>query len=183
MDVESFLSNSVKSNSVCSCAFLCRKIREKSIITLQTHQEKKEIFATSSSLCTSYHVHTLLNWQACVQAIGNSACSQGQILAPCQALCPLWYNQNCLAKEPPQEPASLQKCILLIFEHRGSLESNFSILSLCIYTEEYSFDYGKLDLHWSVRENKPVNSIIKPNDRRNVLLPYYHLQHKHTLRN
>lgn len=181
MDVKSFLSNSAKSNSVCSCVFLCRKIHEKSIITLQTHQEKKKYLLPHHPCAHHIHVHTLLNWQACVQAIGNSACSQGQILAPCQALCPLWY--NCLAKEPPQEPSSLQKCILLIFEHRGSLESNFSILSLCIYTEEYSFGYRKLDLHWSVRENKPVNSIIKPDDRRNVLLLYYHLQHKHTLRN
>lgn len=72
------------------------------------------------------------------------------------------------------EPSLLQRCILLILEQAGSLESNFSIVPPCVYTEEYSFDYKKLHEHLSVNEN-PVKS-IKSDDRRNILVLYYHLQ-------
>lgn len=79
------------------------------------------------------------------------------------------------------ELSLLQRCILLILEQPGSLESNFSIRPPCVYTEEYSFDHKKLHKHLSVQENNPIKSIIKPDDRRNLLVLYYHLHTTHTL--
>lgn len=108
--------------------YFTENIRKKKKISLLPHHPR-------TSCPCHVLVLTLLRCQACVPAIGNAACSQGQPLAPWQPLCALWYSQNCLANERPQEPLLLQKCILLIFEHHGSLESNFSIRSPCVYTE------------------------------------------------
>lgn len=180
MDVESFLSSSVTRNTVCSCALYAEEFMKNPLLHYRTYKEKKK---TCNLITHAHHVPavflclhsytgrpTYKQW-ATLRAAGARPC------APCQPPCALWYSQNRLAKEPPQEPLLLQKCILLIFEHCGSLESNFSIHSPCVYTENYSFDYRKLHLHKSVRENEPVNSIIKPEDRRNILLLYCDLWH------
>lgn len=63
-----------------------------------------------------------------------------------------------------------KKHILLIFEHHGSLESNFSILPLWFWHRKVLIWLQKatFTLKVSVRDNKTVNSIIKPENRRNV---------------
>lgn len=72
-----------------------------------------------------------------------------------------------------------KKHILLIFEHHGSLESNFSILPLWFWHRKVLIWLQKatFTLKVSVRDNKTVNSIIKPENRRNVFILCYHLWH------
>lgn len=123
-------------------------------------------------------VHALLHWQASLQATGNSAGAEpgstpGTL---CSLITKTLQQPKLSCKTTLPQLSLLQRCILLILEQPDSLESHSSILPLYVYTEEYSFDYKKLHKHLSVRENNARKSIIRPDDRKNILVLYY-LQH------
>lgn len=98
IDVESFLFNRVKSNSVSSCIFQSGKCHAKVITTWQNTPGQKKYFSTLSSM------HIISMWCTCTyKQQATQVCSQGQSLAQDQALCALWLpkhfnNQNCLTK-------------------------------------------------------------------------------------
>lgn len=169
-----FLSSSTRSNSVCSCGvFLCRRIHEKNIIMSQNTLREKKLLPHHPFTSHPRRVPVLTVADPCVQATGNSGSDPGSMPA---TLCSLKYNHNCLAKERPQESLSLQRSVLLIFEHCGGLESDFSVPYLCVYTEKHSLESRKLHLNWSARKNKRV-SCVKPDDERNDNTEVTHLWH------